>query len=651
MSMIFVGAKNASLGPVPVVGGEVPTDFAHSYLVYENDTGQRFVTSLTGTDDESIKHPFGRFDVTQIDTPYNQAEETSAAVRVEVPLDLGGRNADDVWSIITQQAEAIKHEAPVYDPLEQNSNSFVASLLNVVGIDYKDVLPPFDGTHQTSGEHGPARAYPGIANDLDFNYVLDGTGDADHLRGAGGADTLSGEGGNDLVEGGRGNDILHGGAGDDGLFGGKGNDILDGGAGNDLLNGASGKNTFVLSQQNDGATDRIQDFTHVDRVDLSQLVGLHSLAEVTGLMTDTGGHVTLDLSSVNAGTVIFENVANITAFKSANFDFAPDAVAMATKTGTNGDDKMHGTEGSDTMYALGGNDYVYADVIHVDSLGGDDTVYAGPGNDHVFAYAGDNKVYGEDGNDVLVTADDKDFIDGGLGNDDIQSGRGDDQVLGGDGNDALRGGEGDDLLRGGNGDDRVIGGSDDDHLFGESGNDRLEGRDGNDVLDGGAGNDLLICKSGNDSLVITHENAGATDTIQGFTHHDRLDLQDLVAIHSLADVTKHMTEANGDVTLSLAQAGGGSVVFENVADIGYFKAADFRFAPGAVASRCTSAAAAAARRRAEHRRSGRSPERGGPPDGIAKTRGAVQARPEPLRAAATPSAPRGACAPRRSRHR
>ncbi len=185
MSMIFVGAKNASLGPIPLVGGAIPTDFAHSYLVYENDAGQRFVTSLTDRSDLSLRHPFGRFDVTQINTPYAQAEESRAPEHVETPLDLGGRSADDVWNIITQHAEEIKEEAPVYNPLAQNSNSFVTSLLNVVGIDYKTELPPFDGEHATSGTHGPAKAYPGIANDLDFDYVLHGTGAGDVLHGAG----------------------------------------------------------------------------------------------------------------------------------------------------------------------------------------------------------------------------------------------------------------------------------------------------------------------------------------------------------------------------------------------------------------------------------------------------------------------------------
>ena len=312
--------------------GRSRPDFAHSYLVYENDAGQRFVTSMPGTDDQSASHPFGRFDVTQINTPYAQAEETSAAVHVEAPLDLGGRSADAVWSIITQHAEEIKEEAPVYNPLDQNSNSFVTSLLNVVGIDYKDVLPPFDGEHATSSTHGPAKAYPGIGNDLDFDYLLHGTDRADVLHGAGGADTLDGGGGNDVVQGGSGNDTLRGGAGDDQLFGGKGTDILDGGAGNDTLSGGPGKDTFVVTQENAGATDTILDFTpggKGDRLDLTDLVSLHTPVDVTGQMTEVAGHVLLNLAQAGGGSVIFENVADIGHFKAADFLLAPGTVAVS----------------------------------------------------------------------------------------------------------------------------------------------------------------------------------------------------------------------------------------------------------------------------------------------------------------------------------
>ena len=74
MSSIFVGAKEANLGFEDANLG-FDTGKAHSYLVYKNDAGARFVTSLTDVQQDFFP-PSLRFDVEQINTPYNQAEES-----------------------------------------------------------------------------------------------------------------------------------------------------------------------------------------------------------------------------------------------------------------------------------------------------------------------------------------------------------------------------------------------------------------------------------------------------------------------------------------------------------------------------------------------------------------------------------------------
>ena len=204
MSGIFVGAKEANLG--------FETGKAHSYLIYENDAGARFITSLTDVQHDLFP-PRLRFDVEQINTPYDQAEESREPNRVQRPLDLGGRNADAVWILITEHAEAIKDEKPVYDPLTQNSNSFVASLLNVVGIDFDHNLPGFDGKQPTSNPH--PSDYPGLHNLLNFDYHLVGTDLRDIIRGAGGDDHLWGKGDDDTLVGNKGADTLYGGPGID----------------------------------------------------------------------------------------------------------------------------------------------------------------------------------------------------------------------------------------------------------------------------------------------------------------------------------------------------------------------------------------------------------------------------------------------------
>jgi Ca2+-binding RTX toxin-like protein len=211
MSKIFLVAKEAhTLG--------FDTGKSHCYLVYEKDTGERFVTSLSDVTVEAYP-PGLRFNVTQIGIPYDQAQETSDLNRVERQLDFGGRDVDAVWSLITQHALEIKSEAPYYYVLTQNSTSFIASLMNVVGLDFAANLPGFNGNHPT--DNPDVSDYPGYANLLDFNYRLTGTPSDDVIRGAGGSDILRGELGADTLTGNQGSDVLDGGPGVDtaGYFG------------------------------------------------------------------------------------------------------------------------------------------------------------------------------------------------------------------------------------------------------------------------------------------------------------------------------------------------------------------------------------------------------------------------------------------------
>jgi RTX calcium-binding nonapeptide repeat (4 copies) len=209
MSKIFLVAKEAH-----TLGFE--TGKSHCYLVYEMDTGERFVTSLS---DVTVSPGGLRFNVTQISIPYDQAQETSDLNRVERQLDFGGRDVDAVWSLITQHALEIKAEKPLYYPLTQNSTSFIASLLNVVGLDFANNLPGFNGNHPTNNPQ--PSDYPGLNNLLDFDYRLTGTPTDDVIRGAGGSDILRGEGGADTLVGKQGSDVLDGGPGLDtaGYFG------------------------------------------------------------------------------------------------------------------------------------------------------------------------------------------------------------------------------------------------------------------------------------------------------------------------------------------------------------------------------------------------------------------------------------------------
>ena len=113
--------------------------------------------------------------------------------------------------------------------------------------------------------------------------AINGTGNtqANALTGNAAANLLSGLEGNDLLVGDGGNDTLAGGAGDDILVGGLGSDILTGGAGADL---------FLFDAE--FGTDQIDDFSALDRIDLSSMAEFASFQDlVSAHMTQAGADV------------------------------------------------------------------------------------------------------------------------------------------------------------------------------------------------------------------------------------------------------------------------------------------------------------------------------------------------------------------------
>lgn len=135
------------------------------------------------------------------------------------------------------------------------------------------------------------------------NDMLTGGTGIDLLTGGSGDDVLSGAGARDVLKGGTGNDTLNGGDDKDKLYGGSGNDVINGGSGSDYINASKGDDTidagqgrdkillgagndvvlggadtdwFVFrSEDTDGGTDTILDFTcdgtENDRLDFRML--------------------------------------------------------------------------------------------------------------------------------------------------------------------------------------------------------------------------------------------------------------------------------------------------------------------------------------------------------------------------------------------
>ena len=152
-----------------------------------------------------------------------------------------------------------------------------------------DMLVDGHGSNTLDGGSGNDQLTGGTGVDVliggSGNDVLSGEGSRDVLKGGTGDDTLNGGGDKDKLYGGSGNDVINGGSGSDYINASKGDDVVDAGqgrdkillgAGDDIAMGGSDTDWFVFrSEDRDGGTDTIQDFTcdgsENDRLDFRML--------------------------------------------------------------------------------------------------------------------------------------------------------------------------------------------------------------------------------------------------------------------------------------------------------------------------------------------------------------------------------------------
>ncbi|WP_281024359.1 calcium-binding protein [Microvirga calopogonii] len=181
-------------------------------------------------------------------------------------LDLGSRDANDVWKVMVQHANNIDKAGLPYsaDIFQQspggdlNSNSVIASVLYTAGLDWAKSLPV-----------GVSRSEAPLYGQLQYmnvNDVLSGTAHIDRIHGGVGNDRIKAGQANDTIFGDAGNDVLYGNSGDDNLSGGASDDQLYGSSGNDILRGGSGKDAFVFHAALNESTnvDTIRDFSVKD---------------------------------------------------------------------------------------------------------------------------------------------------------------------------------------------------------------------------------------------------------------------------------------------------------------------------------------------------------------------------------------------------
>jgi Ca2+-binding RTX toxin-like protein len=218
-------------------------------------------------------------------------------------------------------------------------------------------------------------------------------------------------------------------------------------------------------------------------------------AEVTGLAVPvrvTGGDPTMDKVSVEglAGNDVF------TADPAAGGQIIPvlDGGADVDTVTTNG------TAGADTfsMGSTGANVFVansagalyecVSENLHVNGLGGDDTIRGGNG---------------------MATLTNL-TIDGGSGNDTLQGGDGNDTIIGGSGNDVVFGARGNDVAFMGAGNDTFVWNPGD-------ASDTVEGQDGADVLqfDGANINEQISLSANGSRLRFTRDVANVVMDVNG----------------------------------------------------------------------------------------------------------------------------------------
>ncbi|HRK31115.1 MAG TPA: calcium-binding protein [Tepidisphaeraceae bacterium] len=319
---------------------------------------------------------------------------------------------------------------------------------------------------------------------------------------------------------------------------------IEGRGGNDELAGFFGDSILACSIYGGNGNDRIRDATY----------------QVGGPGNDTlGGSGVVDYSDQTT-PILFD--AGLRDAES----IVPTVTVSPTETDTLGDGcTIRGTAFDDVFDVFWPNSFVW----HIEGMGGDDRIIAGPdlttfdagdgrdtldfGNAVINVISASNNIevvenigvnrpqslrddsgrgllficsafYQGDGEQSVTiwAGGGDDTVIGSPGRDSLMGEDGNDRIYGGGENDTIRGGNGRDILVGGGGADRLHGDGGNDLLVGEGGNDTLNGNSGNDNLHGGSGDDRLFGGSGNDTI----DGGGGRDLLDGQAGNDLLYARD-----------------------------------------------------------------------------------------------------------------------------
>nr|WP_301293475.1 calcium-binding protein [Pseudomonas sp. GGS8] len=377
----------------------------------------------------------------------------------------------------------------------------------------------------------------------------------EHLIGGEFADTLIGNAADNHLSGGRGDDVLSGGAGVDTLIGGKGSDTLTGGADTDY---------FVIDKAA-GDVDTVTDFViGTDRIVLS---GFDDEVYTAATITQQGADTRLSLAD---GQVLLLKNVQSEGLTLKNFVHIPEGVRLSRLEQASG--YGFGLSGANTERNL-------PDVT------GSFLYWAHDGGERVFGGTGADTIVGGQGDDVLVGESSTASTVGG--NDIISGGEGYDVIRGGAGDDVLRGDVGLDYLGGDAGNDVLYLEGDqaiEDHAFTTvlSPNINLSGaatHTGASVA-GGAGNDRFVLVE--DLLASASQGimGNLIDDFEVANANEKIDLSQIRAVHSFADLNFSNVTVDGEVYLRVwlgTMASGTQYITLKGVTAGQLSAANFIF--------------------------------------------------------------------------